>query len=83
MRWESQSFLLADEVLLSDLSAALAPFAVNRELATAKHPQCTMLKLIHGDICIAVQKRLRALDDQGAIRGCIFGVPLTRKPGTC
>jgi hypothetical protein len=42
-----------------------------------------MLKLIHGDIRIAVQKRLRALDDQGAIRGCIFGVPLTRKPGTC
>lgn len=77
MRWESQSFLLADEVLLSDLCAALAPFAVNRELATAKQPQCTILKLIHGygssgvggDIRIAVQKRLRALDDQGAIRG--------------
>jgi hypothetical protein len=54
---------------------------LDRELATAKQQRCTMLKLIHGygssgaggDIRIAVQKRLRELEDKGAIRGCIFG----------
>ena len=54
---------------------------LDRELATAKQQRCTMLKLIRGygssgaggDIRIAVQKRLRELEDQGAIRGSIFG----------
>jgi hypothetical protein len=58
-----------------------ALYQLERELATAKQQHCTMLKLIHGygssgaggDIRIAVQKRLRELEDQGAIRGCIFG----------
>lgn len=58
-----------------------ALYQLERELATAKQQHGTMLKLIHGygssgaggDIRIAVQKRLRELEDQGAIRGCIFG----------
>jgi hypothetical protein len=54
---------------------------LERELATAKQQRCSLVKLVHGygssgvggDIRIAVQKRLRELQDQGAIRGCIFG----------
>lgn len=54
---------------------------LEREL-TRSHPQpVPILKLIHGygssgaggDIRIAIQKRLRELLDQGAIRACIFG----------
>lgn len=51
------------------------------ELAHARQQQCTLMKFIHGygstgrggDIRIAIQKRLRDLQDQGAIRACIFG----------
>jgi hypothetical protein len=58
---------------------ALAQLAC--ELASARQQRCSVLKLIHGygssgvggDIRIAVQKRLRELQDQGSIRGCIFG----------
>jgi hypothetical protein len=54
---------------------------LDRELANAKQRRYPMVKLVHGygssgvggDIRIAVQKRLRELQDQGAIRGCIFG----------
>lgn len=54
---------------------------LDRELAPAKQNHCSVLKLIHGygssgvggDIRIAVQKRLRELQDEGQIRACIFG----------
>jgi hypothetical protein len=54
---------------------------LERELATARRQHCAMLKLIHGygssgvggDIRIAVQKRLRKLQDQGTIRAFILG----------
>jgi hypothetical protein len=54
---------------------------LERELAKARQQRCTLIKLIHGygssgvggDIRIAVQKRLRELQGQGSIRGCIFG----------
>ena len=51
------------------------------ELTLARQQRDAIVKLIHGygstgkggDIRIAVQKRLRELQDQGAIRACIFG----------
>jgi hypothetical protein len=54
---------------------------LDRELALARQQRCTIVKFIHGygssgaggDIRIAVQKRLRELQDQGEIRACIFG----------
>jgi len=54
---------------------------LDRELSGARRPRDPVVKLIHGygstgaggDIRIAVQKRLRELEDQGAIRGFIFG----------
>jgi hypothetical protein len=54
---------------------------LDRELALARQQGCTIVKFIHGygssgaggDIRIAVQKRLRELQDQGEIRACIFG----------
>jgi hypothetical protein len=54
---------------------------LERELASARQQRCSVVKLIHGygssgvggDIRIAVQRRLRELQDQGSIRGCIFG----------
>ena len=54
---------------------------LDRELATAAQHGLRILKLIHGygstgvggDLRIAIQKRLRDLQDQGAIRACIFG----------
>jgi hypothetical protein len=54
---------------------------LERELARARHQRDPVVKLIHGygstgaggDIRIAAQKRLRELEDQGAIRGFIFG----------
>jgi len=54
---------------------------LDRELAAGREHRHAILKLIHGygstgrggDIRIAVQKRLRELQDQGAIRQCIFG----------
>jgi hypothetical protein len=54
---------------------------LDRELARARQLRDPVVKLIHGygstgaggDIRIAVQKRLRELEDQGAIRGFIFG----------
>jgi len=54
---------------------------LEQELAAAAQKKIAMLKLIHGygstgaggDIRIAVQKRLRELEQSGRIRGCIFG----------
>jgi hypothetical protein len=54
---------------------------LDRELALARQQRCLTVKLIHGygssgaggDIRIAVQKRLRELQDQGAVQACIFG----------
>jgi len=54
---------------------------LEREFATARQHHSPLVKLIHGygssgvggDIRIAVQKRLRELQDEGAIRACIFG----------
>ncbi|MGC2196759.1 MAG: Smr/MutS family protein [Terriglobales bacterium] len=54
---------------------------LERELALARQQRRPVIKLIHGygssgvggDIRIAVQKRLRELQDQGSIRACIFG----------
>jgi hypothetical protein len=54
---------------------------LDRELTRARQRHDPVVKLIHGygstgaggDIRIAVQKRLRELQDQGIIRACIFG----------
>ncbi len=54
---------------------------LDRELALARQQRCLLVKLIHGygssgvggDIRIAIQKRLRELQDQGSLRACIFG----------
>jgi hypothetical protein len=54
---------------------------LERELSMARQQRCSTVKLIHGygssgvggDIRIAVQKRLRELQEQGSIRACIFG----------
>jgi hypothetical protein len=54
---------------------------LDRELALARQEKTTLLKLVHGygstgaggDIRIAVQKRLLELEQNGQIRGCIFG----------
>jgi hypothetical protein len=54
---------------------------LERELMLARQQRRSVVKLIHGygstgrggDIRIAAQKRLRELQDQGAIRQCIFG----------
>jgi len=54
---------------------------LDRELAAAREHRHAILKFIHGygstdaggDIRIAVQKRLRTLQDEGHIRACIFG----------
>jgi hypothetical protein len=54
---------------------------LDRELAVARQQKHALLKVIHGygstgtggDICIAVQKRLSELVEQGQLRGCIFG----------
>jgi hypothetical protein len=54
---------------------------LERELAIARQTHCFALKFIHGygssgvggDLRIAVQKRLRELQNDGAIRACIFG----------
>ena len=54
---------------------------LDRELAVARQQKHALLKVIHGygstgtggDICIAVQKRLGELVEQGQLRGCIFG----------
>jgi hypothetical protein len=54
---------------------------LERELSLARQQRCSIVKLIHGygssgvggDIRIAVQKRLRELQDQGTIRASIFG----------
>jgi len=59
---------------------------LNRELAAAKQQRCTILKVIHGygssgvggDIRIAIQKRLRELQQQDQIRACIFGEDWSR-----
>lgn len=73
-------------ILTVDLEAGMplvheALAQLGYELASARQQRCSVLKLIHGygssgvggDIRIAVQKRLRELQDQGSIRGCIFG----------
>jgi len=54
---------------------------LDRELTLAKQQRYAFVKFIHGygssgaggDILIAIQKRLRELQDQGSIRACIFG----------
>jgi hypothetical protein len=54
---------------------------LEQELAWARRDQCALLKIIHGygssgtggDIRIAVQRRLRELEEAGAIPACIFG----------
>src|ERR1022692_972016 len=54
---------------------------LDRELALARQSKATLLKLVHGygstgtggDIRIAVQKRLLEMEQDGQIRGCIFG----------
>src|SRR5258705_10663798 len=54
---------------------------LERELAVARQQKSIAIKIIHGygssgvggEIRIAVQKRLREAQDQGAIRACIFG----------
>ena len=54
---------------------------LQRELALARQEKAGLLKIIHGygstgaggDIRIAVQKRLRELEEAGQIRGCVFG----------
>jgi hypothetical protein len=64
---------------------------LDRELAAAREHRHAILKLIHGygstgrggDIRIAVQKRLRKLQDQGAIRQCIFGEDWSTSNAEC
>jgi hypothetical protein len=54
---------------------------LEQEIAIAHKEKRALLKVIHGygstgaggDICIAVQKRLRELVEAGDIRECIFG----------
>jgi len=54
---------------------------LDRELALARQQRCPLVKLIHGygssgsggDIRIAVQKRLRELQEQATVRAYIFG----------
>jgi hypothetical protein len=54
---------------------------MDRELAVARREGCALVKLIHGygstgaggEIRIAVQKRLREMNERGEIRGFIFG----------
>lgn len=54
---------------------------LDRQLALARQQRCSLVKLIHGygssgvggDIRIAVQKRLREMQEQSAIRAYIFG----------
>jgi hypothetical protein len=54
---------------------------LERELAIARQEKVTVLKLVHGygstgvggEICVAVQKRLREMSKSGQIRDCIFG----------
>lgn len=54
---------------------------LEREILNARQEKHRLLKVIHGygssgaggDICIAVQKRLRELAECGQVRGCIFG----------
>jgi len=54
---------------------------LDRELALARLYNAILLKLVHGygstgvggDIRIAVQRRLREMEKDGHIRGCIFG----------
>lgn len=54
---------------------------LDREIALARQEGRNLLKLIHGygstgaggDIRIAVQKRLREMEQNGQIRACIFG----------
>ncbi len=54
---------------------------LEHEIAQAQQHKHSLLKVIHGygssgaggDICIAVQKRLRQLAEDGRIQGCIFG----------
>jgi adenosylmethionine-8-amino-7-oxononanoate aminotransferase len=54
---------------------------MNREILSARQSKITLLKLVHGygstgaggDIRIAVQKQLVEMEQNGQIRGCIFG----------
>jgi hypothetical protein len=54
---------------------------LDRELMLARQQRCAFVKFIHGygssgeggDIRIAIQKRLRELQDRGDLRACIFG----------
>lgn len=54
---------------------------LDRELALARKEKTALLKLIHGygssgpggDIRIAIQKRLREMQQSGQLHACIFG----------
>ena len=54
---------------------------LERGIAQARQEDLALFKLVHGygstgaggDIRIAVQARLREMEKQGGIRGCIFG----------
>ena len=54
---------------------------LDRELALARQEKCVLLKVVHGygstgaggDICVAVQKRVLKLVEEGQLRACIFG----------
>ncbi len=54
---------------------------LDRELVLARQEKTMLLKLVHGygstgaggEIRIAVQKRLLEMEQNGQIRGCIFG----------
>ena len=75
----SPIFTINLEMGMPPVDQALA--RLDRELTLARQQRRSIIKLIHGygssgtggDIRIAVQKRLRELQDQGSIRACIFG----------
>ena len=64
---------------------------LERELTLARQQRRSVVKLIHGygstgiggDIRIAVQKRLRELQDQGSIRACFFGEDWSTSNAEC
>ena len=79
MRHHLSIFTINLETGMPFVHEALAQ--LEREIALARQQRHAILKIIHGygstgkggDIRIAVQKRLRELQDQTAIQACIFG----------
>ena len=63
---------------------------MEREIALARQNKTKLVKLVHGygstgaggEICIAVQKRLREMAESGEIRACIFGENWSRSDET-